>query len=951
MTLSPTSLARSAFAPRASSKAPRACGPRDPLLPVPGPAGLGPAELAGPPTMRGDSDLEAFPSEQSHSQASSESFPNRVSAQVARRSSQLAHAVASRFSAITTKISPHISLHRNGRVLSPRSTCDKVDEEVDKDGHLKFLSRLVEGIDDVVGPSTTPYAVLHLDISEAVHLPPSDFFGRADPYVEVYVNDELRCSNREHRVMMSLNPKWNFTALNMAIHSPLSIVRVVVIDWDALNKDDPMGFVEFSVADLVPDGDPVLGWFELRKMSFFEGLAPYRLRKHRRHRDDFRDDVGRGRVAATDIEPRPRSGTQMSTETDATVFRSDHPWSRSSTFKLEAEASGQFMAAPRRMLAKAGMLKRHGRRSGARSDDEGCRGTATTKHYKDPPAEHDPPRKGKREHRDNAGEIHLSLSLRPQLTLPHGAAEKAEERMQQPGSPWTPAVKAGASCDTLASSGDDGGSANLPSLRSIVLTAMFRPSSLYTLCPDPEWFACCFPHPAFVQATAVSQQQMHSTMSTAKEFFDNLLRLKDILYYNLYVPIVSICVHIIYWRTPHLSLGLLMYWWGVCTVPVLWWPSVPVVFAAFIFILRATSLRNALMTHPALLPLNAEGFEILAAQNNSKRVFVWLVRLITDRGGWVSKPAELWLFSRTLLSMSGKPAMPFEQLIEKLRGMDKSLINWHTGLKTKQCKCGSVLDLLGSGVFRVGEGCWSCAGIDSEPCAWNLVEASAHLGYKHYQCPECKLSYCATCSVGGKQRNRLLEVPVERFGILKFEQLLAFVTIYDEAVEDAIELVLTLLGLVARFTEPSKGDLAWPLYACLVFASWGISALARLDSDCWQWAVLVQWMWRFMWVLVGSALILQRSSFIRRAMVAARATKDLRTIRANRRRGGAHRWKFFEPDLDPRSPAVLSSASNVSAGDKTPITLTSFARAIAGRSEESQHDSSGKGKQPKKRGK
>ena len=58
------------------------------------------------------------------------------------------------------------------------------------------------------------------------------------------------------------------------------------MDKDFVTRDDPIGFVEFCVADLEPNGPEVRGWLELRKMEHFQSTAKRRFMKHRRRRDD-----------------------------------------------------------------------------------------------------------------------------------------------------------------------------------------------------------------------------------------------------------------------------------------------------------------------------------------------------------------------------------------------------------------------------------------------------------------------------------------------------------------------------------------------------------------------------------------------------------------------------------------------------------------------------------------
>ena len=90
-------------------------------------------------------------------------------------------------------------------------------------------------------------------------------------------------------IKRTLNPEFAWE-VDVEIWSPFSIVSLRVVDKDFVTKDDPIGFVEFCIADLVPNGDEVRGWLELRKMEHFEGNAKRRFLKHRRRRDDSCND-------------------------------------------------------------------------------------------------------------------------------------------------------------------------------------------------------------------------------------------------------------------------------------------------------------------------------------------------------------------------------------------------------------------------------------------------------------------------------------------------------------------------------------------------------------------------------------------------------------------------------------------------------------------------------------
>ena len=78
-----------------------------------------------------------------------------------------------------------------------------------------------------------------------------------------------------------------------------------------LTKDDPIGFVDFCVADLHPNGEEVRGQLELRKMEHFEGTAKRRFLKHRRRRDDTYDE--------DELQQSPDAEHDREDEDDGTV--------------------------------------------------------------------------------------------------------------------------------------------------------------------------------------------------------------------------------------------------------------------------------------------------------------------------------------------------------------------------------------------------------------------------------------------------------------------------------------------------------------------------------------------------------------------------------------------------------------------------------------------------------
>lgn len=125
------------------------------------------------------------------------------------------------------------------------------------------------------------YAVLDLKIIKASNLSANNQnFGVAptsDPYIEVYVDDVLK--DKSQKVDLTVNPVWNWTPKNgIEIRNPASIVLLRVMDSQIVLSDDPLGFVEFPIADL-PLNDTLRGWFRLSHPEELVGTAADRLKR------------------------------------------------------------------------------------------------------------------------------------------------------------------------------------------------------------------------------------------------------------------------------------------------------------------------------------------------------------------------------------------------------------------------------------------------------------------------------------------------------------------------------------------------------------------------------------------------------------------------------------------------------------------------------------------------
>ncbi|CAJ1445632.1 unnamed protein product [Effrenium voratum] len=281
-----------------------------------------------------------------------------------------------------------------------------------------------------------PYARLHLKVHRASRLLALDYCGTSDPYVEVWVNDIKQVKSKH--VNFTLNPTWDFSEI-IDIWSPFSIVTLRVVDWDRVTEDDPIGFVDFCVADLEPNGPEVRGWLELRKMSKMQKNARKRFLEHRRLRDDDLSDEDNeiDTEVIKDEDLTTSNGTATVGTTSSLAATKYRKLARSLTerkLKLKSAMGSASETAKRRLHVP-------------------CCGAAPNEDSK-------PTSRFFRKKALNAGQVEVSLRLEPTV-----ASQEA--------------------------------TAPLPEL---LYTAVVQPERIHDVIKNAEWYACCLPEPTFAEA-------------------------------------------------------------------------------------------------------------------------------------------------------------------------------------------------------------------------------------------------------------------------------------------------------------------------------------------------------------------------------------------------------------------------------------------------------------------
>ncbi|CAK0836460.1 unnamed protein product [Prorocentrum cordatum] len=124
--------------------------------------------------------------------------------------------------------------------------------------------------------SVEPWAKLTVKVEEAVGLLSADTNGLSDPFVVLSMNGPAIPELRTHVISRTLAPKWR-EVFTLDVYYPLSTLTLQVMDADALDSDDLIGFLDLQLSRLSLSGS-VEGWFELRHPEEFSDTLKARMR-------------------------------------------------------------------------------------------------------------------------------------------------------------------------------------------------------------------------------------------------------------------------------------------------------------------------------------------------------------------------------------------------------------------------------------------------------------------------------------------------------------------------------------------------------------------------------------------------------------------------------------------------------------------------------------------------
>ncbi|CAL1163698.1 unnamed protein product [Cladocopium goreaui] len=731
-----------------------------------------------------------------------------------------------------------------------------------------------------------PYARLHLTVHGAAKLLAQDYCGTSDPYVEIYVNDVKK--GKSHHQNFTLNPRWNHSAV-LDIWSPFSIITLRIMDWDRVSQHDPIGFVDFCVADLEPNGTGLRGWLEVRKMKHMATNAKRRFFQHRRLRDDaLSEEENEDEVAADaeGIESVAMEGAEGISPLPVTHLVNN------AGMKMLNRRLNSFHFAERKAKLKAGMkaMKSRAKMPNCCSLERRDANAAAVAASSAPPS--------------LAPSPNASPAPSPNLGIGAGKLRfprlRGHKKAKNAGE-----VEVSMRLETTCRTDVPKETAGTPVLE-VLYTAVLMPSRISDVVKSAEWFACCLPEPIF-------RDEETWSLASIKMLVEEVVELMDMLLQVLVIPPMNIVLLIVGWYYWPLSVATLLYFWAL-----VYWVSdmlctLPLFLLVFFVLLRDRTASNWLLAHPAVVPLNRDGFEMVAYLKNSGSMAFWLKRLVKDRGGWIEDRTELKEFAKRL-HKDGRPAMKFQELVDSLQ--EKSWITWQA--KAKKCpQCHHVLEFWGNGAIRLDDG-WCCYGLRSKNqdsrngrfCSQGLHCVSGqHLGRQRYHCTKCARrgasldppqgDVCGVCARGGRgyyltsflDSPTLNQLPMWRS--LPVKTLKELIGELEPTLDLARHLVKQVLRYLDHLRDPQNEESYGRVCAVCISSSGALYALRCLMGD--SFLSLLFGALKLAILLVGTGAFLLFTGPIRRLRTAYNASRLLARCHRWRLRGGCQRWKFFRP--------------------------------------------------------
>jgi len=144
--------------------------------------------------------------------------------------------------------------------------------------------------------------------------------------------------------------------------------------------------------------------------------------------------------------------------------------------------------------------------------------------------------------------------------------------------------------------------------------------------PWDEWYAFGFPKPE----RKVYQSMDGYDALDLGDLYSNIMHLKNSVWDKLLFPTILVLNFIVSWESKLLTMAVMVWWWIACFFPWIFLPSLPLIFASLIAMLRQPFWREAMLAHESSLPLTYAGFVKVVGWKDSSRVAAWLKRFIEE---------------------------------------------------------------------------------------------------------------------------------------------------------------------------------------------------------------------------------------------------------------------------------------------------------------------------------
>jgi len=185
--------------------------------------------------------------------------------------------------------------------------------------------------------------------------------------------------------------------------------------------------------------------------------------------------------------------------------------------------------------------------------------------------------------------------------------------------------------------------------------------------PTDEFYAWCLPQPTFKAYPETGYVPAAMKALDAQLVIDQLLDIKEYAVDDLVFPVLSGFIYIIVWREVLVSAFCLAVVLACSLRPTFFPAGLILIQATLFLLLKNPERRRKMSTHPALVPLDDEGFKLIALLQDTDKMVAFLSRVIDiQMDGTVTDEAMLRSFA-AFSANAGVPVTSYEEMKKQLR--------------------------------------------------------------------------------------------------------------------------------------------------------------------------------------------------------------------------------------------------------------------------------------------